>query len=84
MKPSSQEQPPQPSQEELAHGLPQGNPPTREHLHDVAPLPAQMQKRLDQVMRGEGQPAVVPPRKPSWAGPDNGGPDSADEDAVAD
>lgn len=72
MEPSSQQQPPQPSQEELARGLPQGYPPRREHLHDVEPLPIEMQNMLDRIMLGKGQPPAVPLRRPSWAGPDEG------------
>ncbi len=48
---SSQQQPTQPSQEELAHGLPEGDPPTREHLHPLDPLPGGLQDRLDKIMR---------------------------------
>jgi hypothetical protein len=74
MEPSSQQQPPQPSQEAMALGLPQGYPLKREHLHDVDPLPRQMQDTLDRIMLGEGQPPAVPLRRPIWAGPDDGGP----------
>ena len=74
MQPSSQQQPPQPSQEELARGLPEGYPLKREHLHDVEPLPMEMQKMLDRIMLGEGQPPAVPLRRPRWAGLDEGGP----------
>lgn len=72
MEQSSQQQPPQRSQEELARGLPQGYPLTREHLHDVDPLPREMQDILDKVMRAEDQPPVVPLRPPSWLPPENG------------
>ena len=74
MELSSQQHPPQPSQEELALGLPQGYPLKREHLHDVAPLPREMQEILDTIMLGEGQPPAVPLRRPRWAGPDDGAP----------
>jgi len=74
MEPSAQQQPPQPSQEAMARGLPEGNPLRREHLHDVDPLPRELQDILDRVMLGEGQAPAVPLRRPSWAGPDDGGP----------
>jgi hypothetical protein len=74
MEPSPQQHPPQPSQEAMALGLPQGNPLKREHLHDVDPLEKNLQDRLDQIMRGEGQAPAVALRRPTWAGPDNGGP----------
>ena len=35
-------------------GFPVGNPPTREHLHPVAPLARDLQDRLDAIMRGSG------------------------------
>jgi hypothetical protein len=76
MEPSSQQQPQQPPQEAMALGLPEGYPPTREHLHDVAALPSAMQHRLDRVMLAEGQPPVVPLRPPSWERHENGGPAS--------
>ncbi len=46
MEQSSQQQPPQPSQE----ALPQRDPVTRGHLHDVAPLLKEMRDRLDRIM----------------------------------
>ena len=48
---SSQQLPPQRSQEELAEGLPEGDPPTREHLHPLDPLPSGLQDRLNQIMK---------------------------------
>jgi len=65
---SSQQQPSQPSQEELAEGLPQGDPPVREHLHPVDPLPGGLQDRLDKLMKdSESNPRPVG-RKPKSGG----------------
>jgi hypothetical protein len=66
MEPSSQHEPHQRSQEDLAEGLPEGFPLTREHKHPVEPLERALQDRLDEVMRAKGQPKVKPPRRPSW------------------
>lgn len=57
---SSQQLPPQPSQEELAEGLPEGYPPIREHLHPVDPLPGGLQDKLDRIMKdSENNPRPV-------------------------
>ena len=74
MKPSSHQQPPQPSQESSARDQPKGYAREAEDLHHVEPLPTEMQNMLDRIMLGEGQPAAVPLRRPRWAGPDEGGP----------
>jgi hypothetical protein len=52
------------TQEELAEGLPEGYPPKREHLHDVAPLANDLQSRLDKIRKqnlGEGPRAEDAP-----------------------
>lgn len=49
MEHSSQQEIAQPSQGELTHGLPEGFPPTREHLHDSDPLASDLQQRLDEI-----------------------------------
>ena len=77
MESSSQQIAEQPSQEDLAFGLPTGDPLRREHLHDVDPLPREMRDRLDRIMLGEGQTSVVPPVELSLTVPSDGGSDSA-------
>ena len=51
MENSSQLKMAQPSQQEMTHGLPQGYPPTREHLHDAdaGVLDGELQRRLDEI-----------------------------------
>ena len=66
MEPSSQQQPPQPPQEELAEGLPQGYPPKRAADGGVGPLDTGLQAHLDQLMRNQAKRVEKPLRKPSW------------------
>lgn len=54
MEGSSQQHPTQPSQEELAEGLPEGDPPIREHLNPVEPLPKGLQDQLDALYKTNG------------------------------
>jgi hypothetical protein len=60
---SSQQHPPQPSQESMMLGLPQGDPLRREGLGGVDPLPRELQDVLDGLMRGSGSSNVQPPVK---------------------
>lgn len=76
MDPSSQEQPPQPPQEELAEGLPVGYPPKRTADGGVDPLDSGLQGHLDQLMRDQAKRVEKPLRRPSW--------DHSDEAAEAD
>ena len=66
MAPSSQQQPPQPAQEELAEGLPEGYPPKRAADGGIDPLDAGLQDHLDRLMREQANRVEKPLRKPSW------------------
>lgn len=66
MELSSQQQPYERSQEELAEGLPEGYPPTREHLNPVEPLPKGLQDRMDGLMRVQATRVEKPIRHPHW------------------
>ena len=47
---SLQQQPPQPSQDELVKGGPEATPPKPGHLHDVVAVRKEMQDRLARIM----------------------------------
>ena len=66
MEPSSQEQPPQPPQEELAGGLPEGYPPKRAADGGIEPLDRGLQDHLDELMRKQKERVEKPLRRPSW------------------
>ena len=76
MEPSSQEQPLQRPQEELAKGLPEGYPPKREAGEPVEPLDRGLQDHLDQLMRKQAKRVEKPIRRPAW--------DHSDEPAEGD
>ena len=71
MELSSQEQPIQRSQEELAKGLPEGYPPTREHLKDAEPLPQGLKDRLAEIRRSRANEVTMPPRPARWQQAEN-------------